>query len=86
MADDKLIDVRLLFGSVEIQELPPRIVGTTIYPRYRTIERDGFGGVKVSEPKETGVSITNALEFRHLWAMVEPYTPTEMQKPHSQEP
>lgn len=68
MSDDDLpVNVKLIFGSIEIQNLPPRIVGSTIYPRYRTITRDGFGGIEVSEPQETGCGITDALEYLYMF-------------------
>lgn len=65
--DGPLIDVRLIFGSIEIQDLPPRIEGNDVIPRHRIIHRDGFGGVKVGPPEETGMRLVDGAQYAYMF-------------------
>ena len=60
MNDEQLINVDILFGTIELHNAPPRWEGETAIMRGRTVERDRSGKVIRDETYDVGCRVLNA--------------------------
>lgn len=70
--EETKVRMDILFGRVEMHNMPPRIDGKRLYFRGRTIWRDRDGIVKKDEVYETGMYVENWESSAHLFGIEAP--------------
>lgn len=65
--DDTPIKLSVIFGRIEIHNLPPRIEGNDLIPRTRHVTYDGDGNITKDEVTEGPLRLINGAPYAYLF-------------------